>query len=300
MFLGEIAQEHMKEVFNPYDSTKEDFSTSTIEGRLGPTDRFLSIYSLPTKKRQLFVKPNIQFPASRVIKHSTSGRIYLVGTGRMDARHDVDGGSPYQEMFTVHEVGSTGYGFTGKAVAKKLSRDLTTKYLVYTPVGDVYADLEFRSTINDNNTIKETDSGFFCWHQADVELNQWDVIELGGVEYRVTDNYVEAGLRSCRVTTDKNQFINIQVVKTIRSYNEVTYQYEESPKTENVTAILSSDVQKTAWADGSKPRVVLYIPFIAITNQPEVGDNITYNGISKVVKFVEHRTGERQTVVTCE
>lgn len=289
----------MKEVF--YGLDRDTFPTTPrIEGRLGPVDRFLSIYSLPTKKRQLFLKPNTVLPVNGVIKHSKTGKIYLTGVARVDTRHDVDGGDPYVSICTVHEVGSTDFGFTGKATIKKLSRDQTSGYLEYTEDGTCYADLEFRSTINDAATEKETLSGFFCWYQQDVEISQWDVLELGGVDYRVTDVYVEMGLRSCRVTNDANPFINATLHTVSTVYNPNTFEYEATEIDENFTAILFSDVDKAAWAEGFKPRIQLNIPRMAITAVPVVGDKITYNGIQKVVKYVEHKAGDKQYIVACE
>jgi hypothetical protein len=303
MFLGEIAQQHMKEIFLAYNASQDEFPTNTkVKGRLGPVDRFLSIYSLPTKKRQLFVKPKdlSSIPDSGVIQHSKTKRIYLVGSPRMDARHDVNKGDPYVAMCTVHEVGSTDFGFTGKAVIKRLSRSASTGYLEYTEDGNCYADLEFRSTISDVNTEKETISGFFCWHQSDVELEQWDVLELGGVDYRITDTYVEMGLRSCRVTNDENPFVNATLIKVRRTYNPSTYQYEDEEVEENFTGILRSDLDKAAWASGSKPRIQFNIPRIAIDSAPVIGDKIKYKGVTKIVRHVEHRAGDKQYIVMVE
>lgn len=304
MFLKAIAQRHMRESFDSYDSVTKTFTPKAFEGRIGLTDRFLSIYNRPTRKRQLFTKPGATLPESYVIRHRGTGDVYILGQVRQDARYDVDDGDPYVSISMLHLVtpealGSSGVAIHTRKVIKGTAED--PGWLVEEEISENYLDIEFRTSSSEEGVYDSKIENFYAWTPITVVAKQWDFFTLNDTKYRVVDTFTDIGMRGLRLDREPDPRVNVTIYKTTRVYDRVTHEYVTTKAPFNVTAIVPENTDLAAWDDSnSKTSITLAIDFPNIGFTPEPNQDVEYQGRTRIIKSVATQAGEKQYRVTCE
>ena len=304
MFLNKIAQARMGEWFASWDGDK--FVQNSFNGRIAIFDRFLSIYNRPTRKRQLYVKPGTLLPTSLVIQHQASGEMYIVGQGRADARDDVAEGNTYVEMYMLHTCTPNPDGSSGVALHTRKEvqgPDNDPGWLVNVELGGVFMDMEFRTSSAEEGMYDSKTENFYAWAPLPVKVNQHDFFSLNGINYRVVDTFVDAGMRGLRLDREPDNRVDFVIrVEGNPVFNPITYEEETSVKDYNVTGTVTSLTDLARWRVESRTNstitVVIDEKHIGFTPTPNMV--IMYQGLERRIRDVSTQAGERQFTVTCE
>ena len=303
MFLGRIARRAMYEKFVGWDAATGDFTDAEFLGRMAPVDRFLSIYNRPTRMRQLFIKPDTPLPASMVFQHTTTGEIYIAGNTRSDTRFNIEGGNPYVTLVMAHEVTPTGQGTTGLAAHYRRAPAGPASepgWYVKGRVGDVYVDLEYRTSAAQEGVYDARVSDYYAWAPICSEVAELDTFELDGREYRVMDVYTDMGFLGMKLQQDPDPRVDLYVITTERGvWNAVSHQYDSVETKHEVTAIVSGQREQAVWnkLDNS---IQVVIDFAAIGFVPETNMKVELDGIRRTIKNVFTSVGAKQYELVCE
>lgn len=304
MFLNEIAQRHMHESFDGYDAVTEDFVEDSFTARIDLTDRFLSIYNRPTRKRQLYMKPGTLLPTSYVIRHSTTKDVYIVGQIRQDARYDVEGGDPYVAMAMLHLVTPLAQGSSGVAIQ---TRKVTVGpqddpgWMVEQQIDKTYLDIEFRTSSAEEGVYESKVENFYAWTPITVTAQQWDFFTLNDAVYRVVDTFTDIGMRGLRLDRAVDPRIDVVIYTNARVYDEVEHEFVDNQRPYNVTAIVPADVNIATWDDSNAAsQISLVIDFGNIGFVPKQNQEISYQGRTRIIRSVATQAGEKQYRIECE
>lgn len=304
MFLKAIAQKHMRESFDSYDAATKTFTPRAFEGRIDLTDRFLSIYNRPTRKRQLFTKPETVLPDSYVFRHRGTGDIYILGQVRQDARYDVDNGDPYVSISMLHLVTPEALGSSGLAVhTRRVIKGPPENpgWLVEEVLNENYLDIEFRTSSAEEGVYDSKVENFYAWTPITVLAAQWDFFTLSGIKYRVVDTFTDIGMRGLRLDREPDPRVDVVIFKKTRVYDRVTHTYVTTNEPFNVTAIVPENTDLAAWDDSNSTSIIsLVIDFPNIGFVPQPNQEIEYQDRIRVVKSVVTQAGEKQYRINCE
>lgn len=301
MFLAAIAQKDMHEAFLGFSETAKDFSAGVFSGRLGPTDRFLSIYNQPTRMRQVFLPPDTVLPESGVFRHAPTEDIYLVGVVRLDSLWDVTDGEPYVALMTAHLCTPSVEGGSGLAQLRRRSPMGPASdpgWLVDSLVAESYIDTQLLNVTKERDLYDWKTPNYTAWMAQHIKPQQWDTIVLDGVTYRVQDAYSDLGMTGMRIDLSADPRVDLVVNKVERVYNPATYDYETTKTPYNVTAKLEDSEDTAAWGNPSKT-LELSIQFGHIGFAPEPDMEVVYAGVTRRIKQVTTPPGEQQYRVTC-
>lgn len=294
MFLNKIAQENLRENFDSYERATGDFLLNDFQGRIDLTDRFLTIYNRPTRKRQLFTAPETKMPESGIMRHPHTGSIYIVGSPRMDARWDVAGGKPYIQLSMLHEVTPAG---TTSGLAKhtrKVFEGAEQDWLVTEELAEKYMDVEFRTSANDVDVFLGTIENYFAWLSLSETIERFDTLTIGTVSYLVLDVYTEMGMTSLRVAKRDDPRVNLKFFRKGKVFNEDTLQYETTTKEERVTGMVPKATDNLE-LDSS---AVVVVDTDHILFEPKVNMDIEIHGRKLTVQSVFLQASERQWRLT--
>lgn len=304
MFLNEIAKKNMHERLDGYNSTTKTFEPNSFQGRIDPTDRFLSIYNRPTRKRQLFTEPHTPLPQSNVFKHQTTGDIYILGQTRQDTRYDVLDGQPYVSISMLHLVTPNALGSSGKAIQVRKETQGPPEnpgWMVAVDLGETYLDIEFRTSSSEAGVHDSKIENFYAWTPINVIAEQWDFFELNGIQYRVVDTFTDIGMRGLRLDRESDPRVDVVIQVQDRTYNDTTHEWESVTQDFNVTAIVPEATNLASWVDTSaSSQIVLAIDHKNIGFTPKINQSILYQGVKRLIKKVSTQAGEKQFQVTCE
>lgn len=302
MFLAEIAQRHMNEDFIGWDKDTHEFNVEPFTGRLGPTDRFLSIYNRPVRKRQLQVRPETELPSSGVCFHPATKEVYLLGSRRQDARGDVDGGSPYVEIVMAHLVTGTPGGSSGLAVHTRkqpVGPADDPGWLEEVEIQKTYLDMEFRTSSAEAGLVDTKIENFYAWASLIVEVNQDDTFHLEGITYRVVDSFTDMGLRGMRLDRMPDTRVNFVITRKQEPYFDRSINaFVSSDRDYNVTGKVTDDYNIAHWVSNDNIKVVIDRDHIGFT--PTEGLVISYQGRQRAVESVYTQDGERQFTLVCK
>lgn len=304
MFLAKIAQKNMKEVFSGYDTATKTFKERAFEGRIDLTDRFLSIYNRPTRKRQLYVSPSENLPDSLVFKHPSSGDVYILGQDRQDARHDVERGGTYVKMIMCHLVtpkldGSSGLAKQIRKVVKGPAED--PGWLVEEEVSETFMDIEFRTSSADQGAYDIKIENFYAWTPINVAVQQHDFFLLNGISYRVIDTFTDIGMRGLRLDREADNRVDFVITVTEKIYDTETHKNITVKTPYNVTGIIPDNTDVSKWGDAraaSSITVVIEHDHIGFVPKPNMA--VEYQGLSRIIKNVTTQAGEKQYRLLCE
>lgn len=304
MFLNAIAQRYMTEKFDGYDQPSNSFLPNTFQGRIDLTDRFLSIYNRPTRKRQLFVKPEENLPESMVFRHPKTGDVYIIGQGRKDARGDIDDGNPYVMLCMLHLVNENSMGSSGVCTQTRRIVEGPADdpgWLVDVVISRPYLDMEFRTNTSEAGMYESKVANYYAWMPLITEVKQWDVLTLHGEKYRVVDSFTDMGMRGLRLDKEADPRVDLVIHTSKRTYNKVTHEYEEVKRDYNVTGIVPDNTEMATWAgDRESSQISVIFEFDHIGFKPEPNTKISFQGRVRTIKSVITQAGEKQYKVICE
>lgn len=304
MFLKAIAQKNLYEVLEVFDDASQSFAGDTFLGRIDLTDRFLSIYNRPTRKRQLYTRPDTPLPASFIFRHKGSGDVYIVGQTRTDSRSDVSGGDPYIAITMLHLVTPNPNGSSGQAVHTRkqpLGPPDNPGWLQEVVLGTPFMDVEFRTSSSEAGVYDSKIENYYAWTPINVVAEQWDFFELNGIKYRNIDNFTDIGMRGLRLDREGDPRIDVVIHKSSRVYDPVEHAYVTTKVAFNVTMIVPEDTDIASWAaEKAASSVVLVVDRGHIGFAPTAGNEIEYQGRRRLVKNVTTQAGEKQYRLQCE
>lgn len=305
MFLDAIAQKNMHEKLNEWDAVTKQFVPSKLTGRVDLTDRFLTIYNRPTRKRQIYTRPGDPLPESLVIQHPSSGDIYILGQGRRDARYDVDDGKAYVQLNMLHLVtpenrGSSGLAKQFRKVVKGPPED--PGWLVEELIAEDYLDVEFRTSSAEAGAYDTKIENFYAWTTLNVSAQQWDFFDLHGSRYRVVDTFTDMGMRGLRMDKESDVRVDFTIRKADEQvYDPQTHSWQSDTKEYKVSGYAPNATEIAKWkTDRTKSTVTLVIEEAHIGFTPKPDMVVTYQGVERLIREVTTQAGEKQFKVICE
>lgn len=293
----------MHERFHGYDSITEEFQDNSFSGRIDLTDRFLSIYNRPTRKRQLFVKPDEPLPESGVFKHPSTGEVYILGSGRKDARYDVEDGNPYVMLCMIHLVTETQNGGSGKSEQyRKLPQGPAEDpgWLVNTKISDTFMDVEFRTNSSEAGLYDSKIANFYAWVPLITEVKQWDFLVLNGINYRVVDHFTDMGMRGLRLDQEADPRVDLVVTVNKRVYDQEEHAFINQKTPYNVTGIIPDNQELASWGTNNSSSIQVVIEKDHIGFKPLPDMFVTFEGRERRIKSVDTQAGEKQYRLYCE
>lgn len=300
MHLGAIAERWVNEPLEAFNEETLEFEDCEFRGRISLVDRFLSNFNRPLRRRMLHYSPSAQLPKSLTFRHPDTGQVYLIG----QRRDDSDSGEDYHALAVCHLVTDEGKG--SSAGLAKVYRKAPTGpdddpgWLVEDLVAHHWADLEFRTSLNDPDLAQTRLESFFMWMPRHAELEKMDFLELKDVRYRVTDVYSDSGFMMARVDREDDYRVDLVVrVGQERVYDRELMRYVDVPKSYNVTMLLDAEHDFGSWVDDSQDYVSLAVDERHIGFRPEPGMVIELQGRDRTIRYVQYYRGERQFKLRC-
>lgn len=304
MFLKATAHHWMTEKFLLYNEEEDRFGDNDLVGRLGPVDRFLSIYNRPTRMRQMFLKGSVDLPDCKIMKHSTTGEIYLIGGSRQDARGDIDDGDPYESIVMAH-LASPGPTSGLCSITRKVLPTDENDMQVYgwledKPIYETYIDLEFRTSSAEKGTYDERVGDYYGWLSDHVQLLPWDYITLNDQAYRVVDVYSDMGFIGIRADKKPDPRINVEIKTSDRVYDNATHTFTNDGETHKVTVIIPDDTDAALWANPQETSIQVIVPTSNIGIRPEPNMKVTYQGVDRIIKSCFLQASDTEYRLECE
>lgn len=300
MHLGAIAERWANEPLEAFNETTLEFEPAEFEGRISLVDRFLSNFNRPLRRRMLHYSPSAKLPGSYTFRHTDTGHVYLIG----QRRDDSDSGEGYHALAVCHLVTDEGAG-SSSGLAKVFRKEPVGPaddpgWLVEGQVANHWADLEFRTSLNDPDLAQTRLESFFMWMPRHATLEKMDFIELKGERYRVTDRYSDSGFMMARVDREDDYRVDLVVrVGQERVYDRELMRYVDVPQRFNVTMLLDAEHDFGSWVDDSQDYLTLAVDERHIGFRPEPGMIIEHEGRDRTVRYVHHYRGERQYKLRC-
>jgi hypothetical protein len=300
MKLKKIAGKYITEKMDAWDPVTETWLPNYFLGRIDLTDRFLSNFNKPTRRRMMFTVPEVSFPPSLTIRHPGTHDVYIIGTTRRDARS----GEQYNALTILQLVTDLPGGSSGLAtITRKVVQGPPENpgWLVDTVFAKSYIDTEFLSSTDEVGTTDLRIERYNAYLPLNVQPQEWDFITLHGVKYRVLDTFADSGFFALRIDHEKDFRSNFVLhVGGKRVMNPVTHEYESTPTSYNVTGVTENEIEAALWAsDTNSYRTVYFerdhLPFGIDIRGKDVW--LEMNGVKRQVKSVQTQSGERQYVL---
>ena len=297
MKLKKIAAKYITEHMEAWDMATETWKPCSFVGRIDLTDRFLSNFNKPTRRRMLFTDNDVVYPPSLTFRHPGTKDVYLLGTKRTDARD----GNPYVSLTILQLVTDLPGGTSGLAtITRRVVQGPPENpgWLVNTVFAKSYIDTEFLSSSDEEGTTDLRIERYNAYLPLCIQPKEWDFIQLHGVSYRVLDTFADSGFFGLRIDHESDYRSNfILHVAGKRTMNPQTNEWEQSPSQYNVTGVMEKSVDAALWAtDTNSYRTVYFerehLPFGIDISGKDVW--LELNGVRKAVKTVETQPGTRQ------
>ena len=300
MNLRNIAAHRVTERMEGWDPVTQDFVPDAFVGRITLTDRFLSNFNKPLRRRMLFTRHGEQLPESRVFRHPGTRDVYLIGQARSDALD----GNPYLTLVVCHLVTEEPGGSSGHATLfRKVPQGPADNpgWLVEVEVAKTFADLEFRTSANEPEMHDVRVENFFAFLPSTVVAEPGDRLYMQGRDYRVVDTFADSGFAGLRVDKEPDTRVNFVVHRNGgRVYDKATHSYTNARESFNVTGTLLRLRDFASWSDESQPYVDVTIDQRHIGFRPEPGlCEVEIEGRRRVAKSVQTQHGERQYLLRC-
>lgn len=297
MKLRKIAEKYITEEMEAWDPATETWLPAAFIGRIDLTDRFLSNFNKPTRRRMLFARVDEVFPESRTFRHPGTHDVYLLGTTRKDAR----GGKEYLGLTILQLVTDLPGGSSGLAtITRKVVQGPPENpgWLVDTVFAKSYIDTEFLSSSEEEGTTDLRIERYNAYLPLQVQPQEWDFITLHNVKYRVLDTFADSGFFALRIDHEGDYRSDFVLhVGGKRTMNNTTHEYEGGQSTYNVTGVMEKEVEAALWASDTNTYRTVYfeeehLPFGIDVRGKDVW--LELNGVKKQVKSVETQSGNRQ------
>lgn len=296
MNLKRIALRKCNERMEAWDPVTETFIPDAFRARIDLTDRFLSNFNRPTRRRMLFADSEAVLPESRVCRHPGTKDVYLMGVTRKDAL----GGNPYVgltilQLATDEPGGSAGFATIHRRVPMGPPDD--PGWLVNTVFARTWVDTEFLTSNDETFTTDLRIERYVAFLPMPVQPEEWDFLTLHGIQYRVLDTFADSGLFSLRIDHEKDYRSDFVLSYTTREMDRTTHQYVDTEKTYNVTGMMEKVTSVALWATDSEDAKTIY--FNAEHFPTGIADKvdqmmISLNGVKRAVQAMESQAGSRQ------
>lgn len=300
MHLSKIAAKRITEPLEAWDEVSETFVPEAFMGRVDLTDRFLSNFNKPLRRRMLFTTPGTQFPASRTFRHPGTQEVYLMGQSRGDAQS----GDHYLDLTVCHLVTDVPNGSSGLATIYRKSPQGPAEdpgWLVEEQLGKAFIDLEFRTSASEPDTHEIQIENYYAFLPIHWNLKAWDFVELHGHRYRVVDTYSDSGMAGLRVDKQVDTRINFKLhTQGNRIYDPVNHKYVTAPTTFNVTGVMIKYHDFSNWRSDTEPYIDVSIEEEHIGVRPEPNTMfLEFEGRKRTITQVSTQPGERQYRLRC-
>lgn len=298
--LQRAALRWVNEPMEAWDLVTKSWLPAAFLARFDPTDRFLSNFNKPTRRRMLQAAADCVFPESRTFRHPGTKDVYLLGITRKDAL----GGNPYIGLTVCQLVTDEPGGSSGQVTIYRkapVGPADDPGWLVDAPVYETYMDIEFVSGSKEAETIDVTIDKFLVYLPQYVDLKVWDFIDLHGKKYRVVDAYADSGFTSGRVDEEEDQRVNFYLdTDGSRTYNTITRRWETTPRQYQVTGTLVRSEGFAKWSSDSEDYIDVYIEHdhIGVVPVPD-SMSLTFEGRKRVIRTVHTQAGNRQYLLRC-
>lgn len=273
------------------------WDTAAFSGRIDLTDRFLSNFNKPLRRRMLFTRPDVVLPSSGTFRDPATGQVYLLGQSRQDSL----GGTAYNMLTVCHLVSglSAGLGKVTSKVVQGAGDDLG--WLVDTEVDTYYGDLELRSSGEESSTKGIHVGSHFLTLPGFANLEKYDFFHLNGKSYKVDEPYFDSGFMTARVTEVGDDRLDF----TIEWDSGGSYDYDlgtatHSVVSRNVSGIVSSRFDRREDYDkDSTDYLEVFIFQEHVGFDPKPGMRLTLEGRTFDIVWVQEDRRERQWKLRC-
>lgn len=299
MNLKKIALRRCKEKMEAWDPTTETFIPNSFLARIDLTDRFLSNFNKPTRRRMLFADNEVVFPESRVCRHPGTKDVYLLGTTRQDARD----GNPYLGLTILQLVTDEPGGTAGLAtITRKVVQGPPSDpgWLVDTVFARSYVDTEFLTSTDEVATTDMRIERYNAYLPLPVQPQEWDFLTLHGVKHRVLDTFADSGFFALRIDHEEDYRTNFVLHMNKRERNKVTQEYDVTERSYNVTGVMEKAVYVALWATDSETSNTVYFEKEHLPADLEWAPDtyqLELNGVRRTVKTMETQPGNRQVLM---
>lgn len=299
MHLKKISQRALTEKMEGYDVASNSFTPAAFSARIEITDRFLSNFNKPLRRRMLFSAPDTVFPASMTFRHPGTQQVYLIGQSRSDAL----AGDPHIQLSVCHLVTDDGTGSSGLA---QLTRRAPAGpadnpgWLVTQTLDPTFLDLEFRTSSNEVDSYEIKTGNYFGFVPASAGVKEWDYLTLHGKDFRVVDVFPDSGLLGLRVDLEPDTRIDFTLHITGNTFNKLSNEFDSVVTQRQVTGIAVRDNEFAGWKGSAEPYVDIAVDVenIGFRPKPDV-TQVEYEGHRRTVKSVSTQAGERQYLLRC-
>lgn len=300
MHLKQIAQRALNERMEGYDVATNSFVPSAFSGRIEITDRFLSNFNKPLRRRMLFSAPGTVFPASMTFRHPGTQDVYLIGQSRSDAL----AGDPHIQLSVCHMVTDEGTGSSGLAtLTRKVAAGPADNpgWLVDQEVTKTFVDMEFRTSSNEADSYELKTGSYFGFVPVSTHCEEWDYLTLHGKAFRVIDVFPDSGLVGLKVDLEVDTRVDFTLhIQGARVYNRATNEYDSASTTRNVTGVAVRDHEFAGWKTSADSYIDIAVETknIGFRPEPEI-TFVEFDGHKRLVKEVSTQPGERQYLLRC-
>lgn len=302
MFLKKIALRKAHEKMEAWDELTESFIPAFFEGRIDLTDRFLSNFNKPTRRRMLFSDNDVVFPPSMVFRHPGTKDVYILGVKRQDALE----GQPYLALTICQLVTDTPNGSAGLAtITRKLPVGPVSDpgWIVETQLARSYLDMEFRTSATEESTTDLKIENYYAYLPQHVQCEPWDFIALHGRNYRVVDTFADSGLSGLRIDLEPDTRSDFVLhIEGVRDYDRTKQEYVNSSFSYNVTGVMENYHDYALWATDADKYMDVYFeaahvpfPFPAVPGKA----HLELNGVKRTIKSISTQAGRRQYKLRC-
>lgn len=301
MHLSKIASRRITEPMEAWDDDTQQFIPDAFMGRIDLSDRFLSNFNKPLRRRMMFSEPGTTLPASRTIRHPGTKDVYLLGQTRGDAI----GGNHYLNLTVLHLVTDTPNMSSGLATIYRKAPEGPADdpgWLVERELGKAFIDLEFRTSANEPDMLDTKVENYFCFAAAKWIFQPWDFLELHGHRYRVVDTFADSGLAGTRVDLEPDTRADFVIhTEGERVYDRTTHTWVVSQTAHNVTGVIPNYNAFSHWTSEAETYIDVVVEVAHIGFRPVAGvTTVELEGLRRVVTHVSSQAGERQYRLRCK
>lgn len=299
-----VALRRVNEPMEAWDPVTESWLPAAFIARFDPTDRFLSNFNKPTRRRMLQAAHDCVFPESRTFRHPGTHDVYLLGITRKDSQ----GGNPYIGLTVCQLVTDVPGGSSGLATIYRrepVGPPDNPGWLVERVFAKAYLDMEFRTSANEPDATDLKIENYYAFLPLSVQPKEWDFIELHGVRYRVVDTFADSGFFGLRIDHEDDFRSDFELtVNGVRSIDPTTQMMVDSSVTYQVTGMLERSNQFPTWNSDSESYVDVYFE---TGHLPAIDFNVvrhqmwlSLNGTKRQVVSVSTQSGRRQYSFRCK
>lgn len=296
MNLGKVATHFNANEFEYLDPVTRQW-VDGFSGRLAASDRFLSNFNRPTRKRMLNCAFDLNLDPYDVIRSKATKEVYLLGVARRDTLWMQE----ITQLIICHMV--TPDLSAGIAVVERPSVSGTGDDLGWVslqPITETYIDLELRTTAKEPGSKQVELGHYFGFAEARMDVRDGDRLTLNGVYYVVDEAAYDSGFRLLRLTDRDVHYVDMvfTISAGTRTYDRTTGQYTSTPITRNVSGILT-DLHDSddGFSKDSADYIEVRIELDHIGFEPKPNMAVELNGKSYTISYVQQAEYRRQWIV---